>query len=161
MAREGSAVCSFPTKASFSTNFLLRILSCVIATIRDSVFFIFSCDRFSLYLLLFCFFVPFRQNGRLFCISEKYSLFDRNFKNENSRVFLLSFAVLFFVTKAFSRLFLSRRKVALCQSGRMAQKLKHNKLMNSGKKSSPIAKLTDTSKGVLSLDKIIKGEAVE
>ena len=29
----------------------------------------------------------------------------------------------FFVTKAFKRLFLSRRKVALCQSGRMAHML--------------------------------------
>ena len=36
-----------------------------------------------------------------------------------------------------------------------------NKLMNTGKISSAIAKLTDTSKGVLSLDEIVKGKTVE
>ena len=36
-----------------------------------------------------------------------------------------------------------------------------NKLMNTGKISSAIAKLTDTSKGVLSLDEIVIGKAVE
>ena len=36
-----------------------------------------------------------------------------------------------------------------------------NKLMNTGKMSSSIAKLTDTSKGVLSLDEIVKGKTVE
>ena len=35
------------------------------------------------------------------------------------------------------------------------------KLMNTGKISSAIAKLTDTSKGVLSLDEIVKGKTVE
>ena len=38
----------------------------MIATIRGFVFLVFSCDCFSLYLSLFCFFVPFCQNGRLF-----------------------------------------------------------------------------------------------
>ena len=33
--------------------------------------------------------------------------------------------------------------------------------MNTGKISSAIAKLTDTSKGVLSLDEIVKGKTVE
>ena len=33
-----------------------------------------------------------------------------------------------------------------------------NKLMSTGKISSAIAKLTDTSKGVLSLDEIVKGK---
>ena len=36
-----------------------------------------------------------------------------------------------------------------------------NKLMNTGKISSAIAKLTDTSKGVLSLDEMVKGKTVE
>ena len=36
-----------------------------------------------------------------------------------------------------------------------------NKLMNTGKISNEIVKLTDTSKGVLSLDEIFKGETVE
>ena len=36
-----------------------------------------------------------------------------------------------------------------------------NKLMNTGKLSSAIEKLTDTSKGVLSLDEIVKGKTVE
>ena len=36
-----------------------------------------------------------------------------------------------------------------------------NQLMNTGKISSAIAKLTDTSKGVLSLDEIVKGKTVE
>ena len=36
-----------------------------------------------------------------------------------------------------------------------------NKLMSTGKISSAIAKLTDTSKGVLSLDEIVKGKTVE
>ena len=36
-----------------------------------------------------------------------------------------------------------------------------NKLMNTGKISSAIAKLTDTSKGVLSLNEIVKGKTVE
>ena len=36
-----------------------------------------------------------------------------------------------------------------------------NKLMNTGKISSAIAKLTDTSKGVLSFDEIVKGKTVE
>ena len=38
---------------------------------------------------------------------------------------------------------------------------KFNKLINTGKISSAIAKLTDTSKGVLSLDEIVKGKTVE
>ena len=36
-----------------------------------------------------------------------------------------------------------------------------NKLMNTGKISSAIAKLTDTSMGVISLDEIVKGKKVE
>ena len=36
-----------------------------------------------------------------------------------------------------------------------------NKLMNTRKISSPIAKLTDASNGVLSLDEIVKGKTVE
>ena len=36
-----------------------------------------------------------------------------------------------------------------------------NKLMNTGKISNKIVKLTDTSKGGLSLDEIFKGETVE
>ena len=36
-----------------------------------------------------------------------------------------------------------------------------NKLMNTGKISSAFAKLTDTSKGVFSLDEVVKGKTVE
>ena len=36
-----------------------------------------------------------------------------------------------------------------------------NKIMNTGKISSAIAKQTDASKGVLSLDEIVKGKTVE
>ena len=47
-----------------------------------------------------------------------------------------------------------RRKI-----GTEAQQL--NKLMNTGKITSAIAKLTDKSKGVLSLDEIVEGKVVE
>ena len=82
----------------------------------------FPYDRFPLYLSSFCFFVPFRQNGRLFVF----------LRNIHSSIEILKIKILeysyppsqhFFVTKAFCRLFLSRRKAALCQSGRMAQYL--------------------------------------
>ena len=66
------------------------------------------------------FFRSFPSKWPSFCISEKYSLFNRNFKTkilENS----YPPSQHFFVAKAFSRFLLSRRKVALCQSGRMAQ----------------------------------------
>ena len=79
------------------------------------------CDRFPQYLSLF-FFCRFSSKWPSFCISQKYSLFNRNFENKNSRIFLPSFAILFF-NKAFIRFFSCRRKVALCQSGRMAHHL--------------------------------------
>ena len=77
------------------------------------------CDRFPQYLSLFCFFVLFSQNGRLFIF----------LRNINSSIEILKIKILeysyppsqyFFVTKAFIRFLLCRRKVALCQSGRMA-----------------------------------------
>ena len=75
---------------------------------------------FSTIFFVVLLFRPFSQNGRLF-------LFLRNI---HSSIEILKIKTLeysyppsqyFFVTKAFIRLFLSRRKVALCQSGRMAQ----------------------------------------
>ena len=74
-----------PLKPPFSPFLSAIGLSCVIATIRGFVFLVFSCDCFPLYLSLFCFFVIFCQNGRLFCISEKYLPVNRNFKNLNFR----------------------------------------------------------------------------
>ena len=71
------------------------------------------CDRFSQYLSLFCFFVVFRQNGRLF-------VFLRNihFSIEILKIKILEYSYppsqYFFVKKAFIRFFSCRRKVALC-----------------------------------------------
>ena len=88
--------------------------------IRGSVFLVFPYDRFSLYLSLFCFFCSF---------SSKWPSFFVFLRNIHSSIEILKIKILeysyspsqhFFVTQAFSRLFLSRRKVALCQSGRMA-----------------------------------------
>ena len=71
------------------------------------------CDRFSQYFSLFCFFVPIRQNGRLF-------LFLRNI---HSSIEILKIKILeysyppsqyFFVNKAFISFSSCRRKVALC-----------------------------------------------
>ena len=84
------------------------------------------CDRFPQYLALFSFFVPFSQNGRLF-------VFLRNIHSaiEILRIKILEYSYppsqYFFVNKAFIRLFSSRRKVALCLSGRMAHKCDHCK----------------------------------
>ena len=117
MAREGTA---FHHRSLLSHNLLsLRVLSCVLVTIRGFVFLSFSCDCLSLGLRLFCFFVLISQNGRFFVF----------LRNIHSSIEILKIKILdysyppsqhFFVTKAFSRLFLSRRKVALCQSDRMA-----------------------------------------
>ena len=77
------------------------------------------CDCFSHYLALFCFFVFFRQNGRLF-------VFLRNihFSVEILKIKILEYSYppsqYFFFNKAFICFFSCRRKVALCQSGRMA-----------------------------------------
>ena len=71
------------------------------------------CDRFSQYLALFCFFVVFRQNGRLF-------VFLRNihFSIEILKIKIPEYSYpplqYFFVNKAFIRFFSCRRKVALC-----------------------------------------------
>ena len=40
-------------------------------------------------------FCRFSSKWPSFCISQKYSLFNRNFENKNSRIFLPSFAILF------------------------------------------------------------------
>ena len=77
------------------------------------------CDRFPQYLSLFCFFVLFSQNGRLF-------LFLRNIHSsiEILKIKILEYSYApsqyFFGTKAFIPFLSCRRKVALCQSGRMA-----------------------------------------
>ena len=71
------------------------------------------CDRFSQYFSLFCFFVPFRQNGSFFIF----------LRNIHSSIAILKTKLLeysyppsqyFFVNKAFIRFFSCRRKVALC-----------------------------------------------
>ena len=79
------------------------------------------CNRFPQNLSLFCFFVLFRQNGRLFFVF---------LRNIHSSIEILKIKILeysyppsqyFFVNRAFIRFFSCRRKVALCLSGRMAQ----------------------------------------
>ena len=66
------------------------------------------------------FFRSFSSKWPSFCISEKYLPVNRNCKKFKLPEYFDPPSQHFFVTKAFSRLFLSRRKVALCQSGRMA-----------------------------------------
>ena len=108
MARQGTA---FHHRSLFSHNLLsLRVLSCVNVTIRDFVFFSFSCDCFSLDLRLFCFLVLISQNGHLFVF----------LRNIHSSIEILKIKILeysyppsqhFFVTKAFSCFF--------CPGGRL------------------------------------------
>ena len=57
----------------------------MIATIRGFVFLVFSCDCFSLYLSLFCFFRSFLPKWPPFCVSENKLPVNRNFKNLNFR----------------------------------------------------------------------------
>ena len=105
VAREGTA---FHHRSLLSHNLLsLRVLS-----IRGFVFFSFSCDSFSLDFLLFCFLVLISLFVFLRNIHSSIEILKRN---------ILEYSYPpsqhFFVTKAFSHLFLSRRKVALlCQS---------------------------------------------
>ena len=80
----------------------------------------FSCSfvrLFSAISVVVLFFRPFRSKWPSFCISEKYSLFDRNFKNKNIPTLLRN---TFSLLKPLFVFFSCRRKVALCQSGRMA-----------------------------------------
>ena len=77
------------------------------------------CDCFPQYLSLFCFFVLFRQNGRLFVFLRNIPL-----PIEILKIKILEYSYppsqYFFVNKSFIRFSSCRRKVALCQSGRMA-----------------------------------------
>ena len=95
------------------------MLSCVVATIRGFVFLVSSATVFHNICRCSVFFVLFSQNGRLFVF----------LRNVHSSIEILKIKILeysyppsqyFFVTKAYIRFLLCRRKVALCQSGRMA-----------------------------------------
>ena len=77
------------------------------------------CDRFPQYLSLFCFFVLFRQNGRLFVFLRNIPLPIEILKIDILEYFYPP-SQYFFVNKAFIRFSSCRRKVALCQSGRIA-----------------------------------------
>ena len=111
MAREGTA---FHHRSLLSHNLLsLRVLSCVNVTIRGFVFFSFSCDCFSLDLLLFCSLVLLSQNGRLFVF----------LRNIYSSIEILKIKIpeysyppsqYFFVTKAF----FVTKVVFFCPGGR-------------------------------------------
>ena len=118
MAREGTAL----HHRSLLSHYLLplSVLSCVTVTIRG---FVFLCSRVTVFplsfVLLFCFSQLFRSI--FWSISEKYSLDNRNFeKLKLPEYFDPPFKHCFFAVKAFSLYFWLRRKVALCQSGRMA-----------------------------------------
>ena len=65
-------------------------------------------------------FSPFSVKMAVFCISEKYSFDNRNFEKLKLPEYFYPPSQHFFVVKDFNRFFVFRRKVALCQSGRMA-----------------------------------------
>ena len=67
-------------------------------------------------------FPPFSIKMAVFGISEKYSFDNRNFEKLNFVEYFYHPSQHFFVVKAFNRFLVFRRKVALCQSGRMAHK---------------------------------------
>ena len=110
------------------------MLSCVVATIRGFVFLVSCATVFHNICRCSVFFVLFSQNGRLFVF----------LRNVHSSIEILKIKILeysyppsqyFFVTKAYIRFLLCRRKVALCQSGRMAheKELDHRNNNNNNK----------------------------
>ena len=119
MARDGSAEYSSPLKLPSPLNSTAKVL---IACYCHDKRLRFSCSvvrLFSAISVVIVFFVVFSQNGRLFVF----------LRNTGPSIEVLKFKFSeyldppsqhFFVAKAFSSSFLCRRKVALCQSGRMA-----------------------------------------
>ena len=73
---------------------------------------------FSTIFVIVLFFRRFSSKWPSFSISQKYSLFNRNFKNKNSRIFPPS--QYFFVAKAFIRFFFVSPEGCAVPSGRMA-----------------------------------------
>ena len=102
MAREGSAEYIFPLKPPFPLFFSatgLIVRDCHNKRLR---FFVFTYDRFSLYLPLFCFSQLFSVKMAVFGISEKNLLVNQNFEKSKLPEHFDPPFKHFFVVKPFS-----------------------------------------------------------